>query len=713
MTYRREATGTAALQLGFTDNDNVWLRGNSGGNAVYGNWYKMWSALNHGAGSGLDADKLDNHQGLWYQSGYNFGASQGGINKPMGDIFLPEVLGQDKMVFENFYLNDSGLKYTLYIPDFHCRTGANGNIQPSGTYTIYSDVGATNNIGSIVVDSNGVQELTHTSGEIYSLVTGTIAFVGSNTNANIYVFGPNPGTKWTVTSSNLISGGSTTVIGLRDAAAGAKLQLGKASVSTTPTIDLRSSGQAPNYDVQMIVSGGNSNDGNGTLRINTGDITVNGNTVWHAGNDGSSSQLDAHYLDGYVQSTSATSNTIARRDASGHLTVNDLTGDQGIFNNTGTSILQLGGASGINIGKAASNIMALNGRSNSNTGGIRFGNDTNNLAWNGTSLAYNNVYFRGGRLGVGTEDPQANFSAGTDTTLLAVCTNPAALTSGFQEVAHFAAGSDSNDTGAIVRIGHYSNDRGLFIKAGRDSGDRAIAKFGLRNSGAADTDVLTIRQDGGTYYVGIADTSPSYPLDVNGAIRTTNRLTSTVATGTAPLSVSSTTEVPNLNVNYLQGYTASTLPYLRALINVWNNSSEGQERFYFANNSHTYLRTGDAFFFRNNGDGGIGSLTGSGTWTIYSGSDTSQTSYGIQVNGLNGVNLDAAEGLSSGQKTTVLRASGDKQWIDTYGIFKRNRDTVAENVQVNNGDNCMSAGPITINNGNTITVNNGGSWSIV
>ena len=59
---------------------------------------------------------------------------------------------------------------------------------PGGTYTIYSDVGATNNIGSIVVDSSGgVQELTHTTGEIYSLVTGTIAFVGNNTNANVYV----------------------------------------------------------------------------------------------------------------------------------------------------------------------------------------------------------------------------------------------------------------------------------------------------------------------------------------------------------------------------------------------------------------------------------------------------------------------------------------------------------------------------------------------
>jgi len=52
-------------------------------------------------------------------------------------------------------------------------------------------------------------------------------------------------------------------------------------------------------------------------------------------------------------------------------------------------------------------------------------------------------------------------------------------------------------------------------------------------------------------------------------------------------------------------------------------------------------------------------------------------------------------------------------WIDTYGIFKRNRNTVAENVIVANGDNCMSAGPITIANGTTVTINSGGYWSIV
>ena len=38
---------------------------------------------------------------------------------------------------------------------------------------------------------------------------------------------------------------------------------------------------------------------------------------------------------------------------------------------------------------------------------------------------------------------------------------------------------------------------------------------------------------------------------------------------------------------------------------------------------------------------------------------------------------------------------------------------LGESVTVANGDNCMTAGPIAINNGVTVTVNNGGSWSIV
>ena len=105
-------------------------------------------------------------------------------------------------------------------------------------------------------------------------------------------------------------------------------------------------------------------------------------------------------------------------------------------------------------------------------------------------------------------------------------------------------------------------------------------------------------------------------------------------------------------------------------------------------------------------------MGGSGRWNFH-GDSSAQTTYRVNVRGSNGLNVEATEALSSGQKSTVLRAGGDKQYIDSYGIFKRNRTTVSEDIQVNNGDNCMSAGPITINNGNTVVVNSGGTWSIV
>ena len=116
-------------------------------------------------------------------------------------------------------------------------------------------------------------------------------------------------------------------------------------------------------------------------------------------------------------------------------------------------------------------------------------------------------------------------------------------------------------------------------------------------------------------------------------------------------------------------------------------------------------------FFRTDNDTSMGLYDGNGgTWTFYSGSDQTQTTYRVEVRGQNGLNINTSSvGLSGGQRAVVLRADGDKQWIDRYGIFKRNRNSIAENITVNNGDNCMTAGPITINNNQTVTINNGGT----
>ena len=59
---------------------------------------------------------------------------------------------------------------------------------------------------------------------------------------------------------------------------------------------------------------------------------------------------------------------------------------------------------------------------------------------------------------------------------------------------------------------------------------------------------------GSTGNIGIGTTDSGTKLDVNGSIRTNNQLVSTVATGTAPLSVTSTTKVANLNAEQVDGY---------------------------------------------------------------------------------------------------------------------------------------------------------------
>ena len=103
----------------------------------------------------------------------------------------------------------------------------------------------------------------------------------------------------------------------------------------------------------------------------------------------------------------------------------------------------------------------------------------------------------GGDVSIGGRDEAlSNYAAGSTTTQLAVVKDGGAAGSGYHEVAHFTAGSDSNDTGAIVRITQFNNDRGLYIKAGRGTSDQAKAIFGLRNSSAADQDVMTFLQGG-------------------------------------------------------------------------------------------------------------------------------------------------------------------------------------------------------------------------
>jgi hypothetical protein len=58
-----------------------------------------------------------------------------------------------------------------------------------------------------------------------------------------------------------------------------------------------------------------------------------------------------------------------------------------------------------------------------------------------------------------------------------------------------------------------------------------------------------------------------------------------------------------------------------------------------------------------------------------------------------------------------ITANGDKQWVDSYGVIKTNRDSISENITIPEDTNGLSAGPITIQVGSEVTVN--GEWVIV
>jgi len=59
----------------------------------------------------------------------------------------------------------------------------------------------------------------------------------------------------------------------------------------------------------------------------------------------------------------------------------------------------------------------------------------------------------------------------------------------------------------------------------------------------------------------------------------------------------------------------------------------------------------------------------------------------------------------------TISANGDKQWVDSYGVIKTNRETISENITIPDGTNGLSSGPITIQSGYEVTVN--GEWVIV
>lgn len=296
-----DATFGGVRQLAFTDNNNLWVRGSGTGVTAFGSWAKMWNDLNDGPGTGLDADKLDNRQGTFYQNAYNINFGT------LSDSRLPSYQTQKSY--------NTGVKvltttnnpyYDIYISGFVLTAspflaGQNVNlydVNSQGTGTILITNIATYN------DADDALDFTIITGV---LQTGT--FTGAQTIGTA-------SDRRAFQDFTLNSSGTFETASLVSSTGTALLKLGrKDGTASSPAIYFSSSSSAAsNYNVAFIASGGSSTDGSGNLNIVAGNasaITINNNAIWNAGN--------------LTPATNSVANTVVLRDASGNFAAGTIT----------------------------------------------------------------------------------------------------------------------------------------------------------------------------------------------------------------------------------------------------------------------------------------------------------------------------------------------------------------------------------------------------
>jgi hypothetical protein len=59
----------------------------------------------------------------------------------------------------------------------------------------------------------------------------------------------------------------------------------------------------------------------------------------------------------------------------------------------------------------------------------------------------------------------------------------------------------------------------------------------------------------------------------------------------------------------------------------------------------------------------------------------------------------------------IVSANNAKQWLDSHGIVKANKNTIDEDVTIPAGKSAFTAGTVKVSTGKTVTIN--GVWRIL
>ena len=704
VTFRSGGTGFdtgfgGTRQLAFTDNDNMYLRGSGTGQTTFGSWGKVWTSLNDGLDSGLDADRLDNKQGPWYQNALNI--NFGTLSTERMPLFIEATRVRDSVTVKSF-LGDP--KYKIYFSGVILNTSPTGDFAPGNPINLYN--ANAQGVGSFTIDNVVTNDDTSDNFNDYTILIGRLTsgnFAGALTAG---------------TASNRvefddfsIEDGNTVDVGKIQSSGGtALLKLGRVDgQSSSPAIYFRSSQVVPGSNVDahrtasITASGGNATTNSGTLNVAVGNadsFTLNNQKIWNEGN--------------VIFRSANVASAAVIRDSSGNFSA-------------GTITANLTGAASLNVRKAGDTM----------TGSLTITGAGSNLSVSGNAFV------------TGTTNLTNDLAVDTDTLFVDVSTDRVGINAGVNPLAPLDVRGDGGifvrtlsnapSTGARIRFSDVESNQSQVgtIRYNHSDSQSPNSEYGNTFTMEGTEAELAFRVVGdviASRYIGVnINRQPDYTLEVNGNgfFQTGITIDSDNDNSGAPIYFRGSSSQRNFRIGNQIGHsnafeiTASTnnggtswnsTPGLlvkgdnRVAINT--NATSGTDPSNNQNRNYQLNIQGDVNFngtlFQNNAE------FVTSRWTeAPNGNDIYRPSR-VGIGFSSAKNPDEAlEVQGSIEVTETLKANGDSMWIDTYGVMKANRNTIAENITIPTNTNCGSFGPLEITNGTTITISNGAAWSII
>ena len=748
-----DATFGGVRQLAFTDGTaetgaGMWIRGsfNSPANS-FGNWYEIWHGGNHGVDSGLDADKMDGRQGTWYQTAENMNYGIFSTNRIAPLQREKDFLGKLRVMD---WTGD--VRVSVLVRDELLNTTPFVSGQPVNLYT----AGGVAR-GTISITKVEPRQDVNDAANNYTLITGSLTsgdfdsfidaeFIGTGGVGNAYQF-----QDWNVAqvddNADGDIDGTYEVISGESVSGNARLRLGRADgQASDPSIYFRSSAlAASDYNVALIATGGNATNGSGILEVKVGNnnqLTVNGNTVWNAGN--------------ITFNSSNVVSTGVIRDANGDFAAGTITA-----NLTGSASLNVLKAGDTMTGSLVITGVATTDQALSASGRADFLSNitvAQDLAVDTDTLfvdaSQDNVGINVGTTltaGVGLDILGGSIAA----LRLQGPANPTghmllidgSRNSYYDDANHAmmfissgAAASTHPGEGAHWIFNGRASDRDFIFRSNSNNKLTIQGNGGLVISNSGTNDGLTVdnlivgnkglqlglnssNDDAPLYFygaTGASDGAGGYLSNFrvgNGIIGgdifeiTPNDGAQGATTwkGTPALAIQGTNNRVGINTTSFSGTD--------------NSGSSPVQRNYILNVQGDMNLNGQ--FFQNNEEFVTSRWTqASNTLDIYRlsrvGINKADPTYTLHVASgtVGGVSLPASVNIegstyTSGQNTSVMYANGDKQYLDTYGMVQRHRRVLNQSITISGSDNAASYGPIEIQSGTTVTIGSGGTWNIL